>query len=321
MITDVIHQFPTQFSFEPVIENMGALERSDAYIIAGMGGSALPADIMRPYSKNDIVIHRGYDLPRVSDALLARSIVVAVSYSGNTEETVSALEAAHARGLRVVVIASGGKLIELARAYGAPYVEIPRTGIQPRHALGFMVKALVRVMGDEAMERDITALASSLDAGRYEAKGKELAELLYKKVPIFYASDINSAVAYNWKIKCNESAKIPAFSHVLSELNHNEMTGFDSIANTKELSEKFHFVFLSDTHDHQRIAKRMGLTEKLYNDRGLSVTTVALEGNSPWERVFSSLITADWMAYHLATRYGTEPEQVPMVEEFKKMMA
>lgn len=320
MITDTIQQFPSQFTYEPVIENKDTLDQSDVYVIAGMGGSALPADIMKPYSGKDIIMHRGYDLPHVSDALLARSIVIAVSYSGNTEETVSALEAAHARGLRVVVIASGGKLIELARTYSAPYVEIPRTGIQPRHALGFMVKALVRVMGDEAMDRDIAALAKSLDAKSYEEKGKELASLVYGKIPVVYASDTNSAIAYNWKIKCNESAKVPAFANVLSELNHNEMTGFDVVHDTKTLSEKFHFIFLSDAHDHPRIAKRMELTKKLYEDRGLPVTTVALEGASPWQRVFSSLITADWMAYHLATRYGTEPELVPMVEEFKKMM-
>lgn len=320
MITDTIKQFPSQFAYKPVIENKDTLERSDLYIVAGMGGSALPAEIMKPYSGRDIIIHRGYDLPHVSDALLARSIVIAVSYSGNTEETISALEATHAKGLRSVVIASGGKLMELARTYGVPYVEIPRTGIQPRHALGFMLKALASVMQDEALERDITALAGSLDAASYEARGKELASLVYGKIPVVYASDANSAVAYNWKIKCNESAKVPAFANVLSELNHNEMTGFDVIAGTKMLSEKLHFIFLSDKHDHPRIAKRMELTKKLYEDRGLPVTMVALEGDSPWHRVFSSLITADWMAYHLSTRYGTEPELVPMVEEFKKMM-
>lgn len=321
MITDVIKQFPSQFAFDPVVVHDSVLEKDDAYIIAGMGGSALPADIMKPYVGKDIVIHRGYGLPHASDALLARSIVIAVSYSGNTEETVSALEAAHAKGLRVAVIASGGILIERAKAYGAPYVEIPRTGIQPRHALGFMLKALVRLMGDAALERDIAALASSLDAARYEAQGKELAERIRGKVPVIYASDTNSAVAYNWKIKCNESAKIPAFCNVVSELNHNEMTGFDVIPATKALSEKFHFIFLSDAHDHPRIAQRMDLTRKLYEDRGLPVTTVALEGDTPWQRVFSSLITADWMAYYCSQEYGTEPEQVPMVEEFKKMMA
>lgn len=320
MIPDVIKQFPPQFAFEPVVVNADALEKADTYIIAGMGGSALPADIMRPYSGTDIVIHRGYDLPHVSDALRARSIVIAVSYSGNTEETVSALEAARAKGLRVAVIASGGTLIELAREYGVPYIEIPRTGIQPRHAIGFMIKALARIMQDDILEKELAALAASLDAGQYEAQGKELAALVQGKVPVVYASDKNAAIAYNWKIKCNESAKVPAFANVFSELNHNEMTGFDVISATKMLSEKFHFIFLSDAHDHPRVQKRMELTKKLYEDRGLAVTTVALEGDSPWHRVFSSLITADWMAYYCAMQYGTEPEQVPMVEEFKKMM-
>ncbi|MBI5913302.1 bifunctional phosphoglucose/phosphomannose isomerase [Candidatus Azambacteria bacterium] len=321
MIEDVINDFPSQFAYEPDIQNSGHLPKSRAYIVAGMGGSALAAELMRARDgEREILIHRGYGLPRIHESALERSVLIAISYSGNTEETLDAFTKAHARGMSVAVIASGGKLIERAQEHNVPFIQIPRTGIQPRHANGFILKALMKLMGDEAGFAEAGALVALLDPSRYEQDGKKLAGKLQGKVPVIYASAENAAIAYNWKIKFNESAKIPAFCNVFSELNHNEMTGFDVIDATKALSGAFHFIFLTDENDHPRITKRMELTKQLYMARGLPVETVRVEGESAWHGVFASLTLADWAAYHCALQYGTEPEQVPMVEEFKKMM-
>ncbi|MEK7493734.1 MAG: bifunctional phosphoglucose/phosphomannose isomerase [Patescibacteria group bacterium] len=321
MIPDVINNFPAQFAYEPDVHNSEHLPKSHAYIVAGMGGSALAAELLREKdSEREILIHRGYGLPRVNEAVLKRSVLIAISYSGNTEETLDAFTKAHAQGMSVAVIASGGKLIELAAEHNVPFIQIPNTGIQPRHANGFILKALMKLMGDDTGLAETGALAALLDPSRYEQEGKALAEKLKGKVPVIYISSENGAIAYNWKIKLNESAKIPAFHNVFSELNHNEMTGFDIINSTKSLSEKFHFIFLTDENDHPRIVKRMELTKQLYIARGLPVETVKVEGESSWHKVFASLTLADWTAYYCAMQYGTEPEQVPMVEEFKKMM-
>lgn len=321
MISDVIKNFPTQFAYEPDIHNSEHIIKTQAYIVAGMGGSALAAELMRAHdAKREIYIHRGYGLPRVSESALKRSVLIAISYSGNTEETYDALSMAHAQGVSVAVIASGGKLIEFAKAHTIPFILIPNTGIQPRHATGLMLRALMKLMGDEAGLAESGALTALLDPSRHEAEGKTLAEKIGGKVPVIYASSENCAIAYNWKIKLNESAKIPAFCNVFSELNHNEMTGFDVIDSTKSLSDKFHFIFLADTSDHPRIAKRMELTKQLYAARGLPAEMVEVEGESGWHKVFASLMLADWTAYYCALHYGTEPEQVPMVEEFKRMM-
>src|SRR3989338_7534914 len=123
-----------------------------------------------------------------------------------------------------------------------------------------------------------------------------------------------------WKIKFNETGKIPAFYNVFPELNHNEMTGFDIKDATRALSEKFHFIFLKDPEDLDKNQRRMSITEKLYQYRGLKVSTVGLSGNNRQERVFSALILSDWTAFYTARSYGLEAEQVPMVEEFKKLM-
>ncbi len=321
MIEDVINNFPAQFAYEPDVYHREHLPKSHAYIIAGMGGSALAAELMRARdTEREIFIHRGYGLPRASESVLRRAVLIAISYSGNTEETLDAFTKAYAHGMRVAVIASGGKLIELAVEHNIPFIQIPNTGIQPRHASGFILKALMRIIGDEAGLAEMGALVALLHPMRYKQEGKVLAEKLKGKVPVIYASSENSAIAYNWKIKFNEGAKIPAFCNVFSELNHNEMTGFDVIDSTRSLSEKFHFIFLVDEHDHPRIAKRMELTKGLYETRGLPVEIVKIEGETAWHSIFVSLVLADWTAYYCAMQYGTEPEQVPMVEEFKEIL-
>ena len=124
--------------------------------------------------------------------------------------------------------------------------------------------------------------------------------------------------AYNWKIKFNESAKIPSFLNVFPELNHNEMTGFDVIGATKELSGKLVILLLKDANDHPRIQKRMEVLLRLYKERGIQVEVKEFVGENLQERIFSSLVLADWTAWYTAKEYGTEPEEVPMIEEFKK---
>ena len=322
MISDVIKNFSAQFAYEPDIQNNGHLAKSLSYIVAGMGGSALAAEVMRAHdAKREIYIHRGYGLPRVHESVLRRSVLIAVSYSGNTEETCDAFNAARAQGISIAVIASGGKLIELAKEHAVPFICIPNTGIQPRHAAGFILKAIMKLMGDDGGLTETGALAALLDPSRYEQEGRALAEKISGKVPVIYASSENCAIAYTWKIKLNESAKIPAFYNTFAELNHNEMTGFDVVDSTKPLSDAFHFIFLIDENDHPRITKRMELTKRLYEARGLSVEAVKMEGESRWHKVFASLVLADWTAYYCALHYGTEPEQVPMVEEFKRKIS
>lgn len=319
MMEQVIREFHKQFAWEPKVEGGDLLMRQGSFIAAGMGGSHLAADLLRlgsPYL--DLCVHKEYGLPQLSDPELRKHFVIAISYSGNTEETIDAFEAAVKRDVKAAAIATGGKLLVVARARRVPFVKLPETGIQPRMALGYMLKALMKVIGDEKSLRDVTKLSETLDPGSFESKGKELADRLAGRIPVIYTSSANGAIAQVWKIKLNEGAKIPAFWNVFPELNHNEMTGFDRNAKTLSLSEKIHFVFLRDDQDHKRISRRMEVTQEMLEARGFSVENVPITGASRWERIFSSLLIADWASLYLARAYGTEPEQVPMVEEFKK---
>ena len=319
---DVIKNFNEQFEYEPKIENSEGLGTYKKFIVVGMGGSHLAGDLLLLWNPClDIVAHMDYGLPVMSDADLKKSLIIISSYSGNTEETISAFEEAREKGLHVIVISVGGKLIELAKERGVPYIQMPNTGIQPRSALGFGFRAMLKAMGEAQALRELKELTSSLDPGSYEERGKDIAKKLSGKVPVIYSSRANQAIAYNWKIKFNETGKIPAFYNVFPELNHNEMTGFDVTDATKKLSENFYFFILRDREDDPRILQRMEILTRLYKKRGLPADIIDIEGQGRFHKMFSSLVLADWIAYYVAEQYGLESEQVPMVEEFKKLIA
>ena len=316
MMKVFIENFAKQFEYEPAIENKENWYKAKKFLLCGMGGSHLQGDILQMLNPTlDFLVYSDYGLP---ENIGKGRLIIASSYSGNTEETISAFKEAQAQGFPLVVSSVGGKLIELAKEHNIPYVQIPDTGIQPRSALGYTLKALLKLTGEEDLLVEIKKLAQSFSSATFEQEGKELAQKLSSKIPVIYSSRKNESIAYNWKIKFNESAKIPSFLNVFPELNHNEMTGFDVIGATKELSGKLVILLLKDANDHPRIQKRMEVLLRLYKERGIQVEVKEFVGENLQERIFSSLVLADWTAWYTAKEYGTEPEEVPMIEEFKK---
>ena len=197
---------------------------------------------------------------------------------------------------------------------------MPDTGIQPRSALGYATKAIAKLINNGELMDKFRQLKEKIDVKKNQEEGKKLAVNLIGKIPVIYSSLKNESVSYNWKIKFNETGKIPAFYNVFPELNHNEMIGFDWNEKSKDLSAKFHFIFLKDSGDHPRIARRMDVCEKLFESKGFPVTAITMFGEEILDKIFNSLVLADWTAYYIALQNGADPEQVPMVEEFKKML-
>lgn len=333
---EAIKNFAKQFAFDPIVQNADRLPHADGFIVAGMGGSHLAADLLRVWKPElDLTIHSDYGFPSFAKATegrpanlkserLSRTLFIASSYSGNTAETLDAFQEASKRGMPVAAIAASGRLLEMAKEKGAPYVLIPDTGIEPRSALGFSINAMLKLMGEEQALKEIDALATSLDPLSFEEAGKELVDRLAGHVPIIYSSSRNRGIAYNWKIKFNETGKIPAFYNVFPEHNHNEINGFSAEGGdtgSKKLCDPFSFIFLTDSADDPRIAARMDITASMYRDRGLLVIKVPLRGDGILMRIFSSLVLADWTAYYTARRYGLDPDGAPMVEELKRLIA
>ncbi len=338
MIEDDIRNFNQQFAWEPVVENAVGLEKKPMTILLGMGGSHLGGDLLNAYDPNlGLMVHSNYDLP----ANVSREdLIIASSYSGNTEEVIDGLEQAVSKGFKVAVMASGGRLIEIAKEKGLPYIKLP-SGLQPRMSLGFQIKALTKLLGYQKAFEEAGELAGELNSAELEERGKMLAEKIKDKIPVIYSSEANRALAYIWKVKFNESSKVPAFYNVFPEVNHNEINGFTQnlvmdkseiypLENSRAKSRgsrvggisdlSFAFFLLSDSEDRPRIQKRMKVWAKLFQDRNFPVEVIDLTGQGRFYRLFSNLLLADWASYYLAKQNGTDPEAIPLVEEFKKLI-
>lgn len=315
-IKETIKNFNKQFGYEPEIIRPEKLNRFNKFIVAGMGGSNLVAELLKIREPHmDIVAHRDYGLPPLLNSEIASRLFIVNSYSGNTEETIDALEKATAAGFSTAVISTGGELIKIADELGLPCVKMPLTDVQPRLALGYNIRAVLKVMGRDDLLKETQALASALEPLKFEEQGKKLAEKLKGRASIIYVSSKNAGIAYNWKVEFNETGKIPAFCNVFPELSHNEIDGFF------DGSEKFYFIILKDLNDHPQIKKQMTALEKFYQDRNLPITTIELETGDIFHKIFSSLILADWTAYYIAEGNGAGLEQTSAVKEFKKRVA
>ncbi len=321
MMRQAINNFPQQFTWQPKIMNENQLKEKEKVVVCGMGGSHLAADILKDLRPDlRLSIHNSYGLPGWKEDELKKSLIILTSYSGNTEEVLDAYALARNLNLAMAVITIGGRLLELAKRDKISYVQMPDTGIQPRSALGFSFLSLLKLLGLNDFLVLAEDLSKFLNPEKHVDFAREIIEKIGNKVPVIYAADRNFSLAYNWKIKLNETGKIPAFYNLLPELNHNEMNGFDVHDSIRDLTDNFIFLMIRDETDHDRIKKRFTVLEKLYQKRGLPVLEINLEGKSRLEKFFSNLLLADWVAYFTAKKFGLEPEAVVMVEEFKKII-
>ncbi len=317
---DLILAFPKQFP-------IGLLKARDVRIggpvshvvISAMGGSALAGEILLALRASWgmgtlVTLSRSSTLP---DGISAATLLIAISYSGNTEETLASFEEAKARGLKIAAISSGGELAKRAKAANVPWIEIPENHLPPRLAVGYMFASLVSVLvaanALPDVSRELEALASALEPARWETPGRELAKKLEGKILLFYASPQYEGLALIWKIKANENAKTPAFQNVFSEINHNEIEGFSSPLGP------FAAVILRDPDgESPRMQKRITLTKELLDYHDVETTIVDLAGKSTLEKLFNASLFADWTTLALAEASGVDPMKTPLIEEFKK---
>lgn len=303
-----------QLSWQPQVVGRLAPPRGRV-IVGGMGGSALPPHALRFLDPAfPIEVHRDYDLPEHADA---SALYVAISYSGNTEETQSFAHKALERGyLLVVVTDEGGQLERFAQDKGVPHVVVPN-GIQPRDALYYLLHALVRVVGREDLAEQLRAV--SFDAAIAENDAQILVQTFTDAFPVFYASRRNGFLAYAAKIQMNESGKMPAAANVFPELNHNEMQSYDTAAPTA-MGQLARFVVMPDVTDHPRVARRMALFSQLMRERSHTVVELPLAQGTRAEQLVSAWYITHLAARSLALARGIDPDKVPLIEDFKAQL-
>jgi len=319
----IINNLPNQFA-QAFDEVDAKIDSTTAKIVfSGMGGSALPANILKTYLcviKSDfnipIKINRDYSLPSVVDENWCGFFD---SYSGNTEETLSALADAEKRGLKqIIILAHGAKLEEIAKEKGYQFVKLPETN-QPRMAYGYVVGAMLKIfVNSDLLDLNFDELKSDIEKAiqaqsKIDQQAQELAQSLENKIPLIYASNQWKYLAMVWKINFNENAKVQSFWNALPEANHNEMVGFTN------LMADYKLMILKDPNDNQKIIKRMQVLENLLSKK-MPVEIIEMQTGSEFFKLITTLNLGLLTSYYLALLNKIDPAPVEMVEKFKKML-
>lgn len=304
-------------------------EAPGGLVVAGMGGSAIGGLLARAAlgdrASRPIAVTRDYALPSWASP---ESAILCVSYSGDTEETLAAYEAAGALGARRIVATTGGRLTEAARADDVPVIPMP-AGLQPRAAVGYMLVSALEVAAlagvAERLHLEIDVAGSHLEelAARWGPEGpddglaRELARVLLGTVPVIVGAGATGAVAGRWKAQLNENAKVPAHAAELPEADHNEVEGW---AGASSLG-RFAAVFLDDSDLHPRVRERIAITESVIEPHAAAVRRVQTVGESRLERVLSLVLLGDLVSAYLAVLRGVDPTPVDTIALLKSRLA
>lgn len=312
VIEDLPHQIREAIKLAKDIRVEGDFNK---IVVTGMGGSGIPANILQILFKDTkihVIVNKDYLLPGCVDA---KTLTFVISYSGNTEETVSAFKQADAKKSKIVVVTSGGKLTNMARNHTV--VNIP-AGIPPRAAIGYLLFPILILLHNSRiikLKRDeLVQTIDSLHNTGLRSKAYNLASELHGKIPVIYASPHLEPAAIRWKQAINENAKMHAFSNVFSELNHNEMSAY------AQPNQGFHVVLLRDEEDSVRIQRRIDLTKDIIKKSGASVTEISLKGTSLLVKLMTAIYLGDLVSYHLGIKNGVDPAETKLQEEFKKRL-
>jgi glucose/mannose-6-phosphate isomerase len=300
-------------------------------VVTGLGGSAVGGDLLRVLVEDNgevpLVVNRDYQMPAwVND----RTFVIAASYSGNTEETLSAFEDAQDRGALLACVTSGGELAQRAAHYGTPVAFIPK-GQPPRSAMGYMfIPMLMAAHKVGVIRRDPTGDLQNAIALLEKAReqwnadvpfeknpAKQLAAKLYGKLPILYGSQAySSVVAFRWKTQLNENTKIHAYSNGYPEMNHNEILGW---VLAKQQVPNLAVVLLRDQMERPKIVARVETTKRLFA-RAAEVHEVFAEGQSLLVRMLHAIYLGDWVSCYLALLYGVNPTDISYINLLKAVL-
>jgi len=300
--------------------------------VLGMGGSGISGDFCRVLFEDElkvpIQVNRHYTLPAW---IGPGSLVLAASYSGNTEETLSALTEARHRGAQAVVISSGGKISQMAEADDLTLIRIP-AGLQPRASLGYLGLPLAVTLErlgltadlNEAIDESLTLLRDQAarlgrESGEALNPAKQLARRLVGKMPVVYGSEgVTALAAFRFKCQLNENAKTPAQWNLLPELDHNEITGWQLLS---EVSRKFHLIFFRDAEEHPQVKKRVEVTRDLIINQFCGADEFWSSGRSKLARLLSLIYLGDFTSAYLAVLNGVDPSPVERIELLKKRLA
>jgi glucose/mannose-6-phosphate isomerase len=304
-------------------------DRITKICFAGMGGSAIGADLIRAYSYKScpfpIQVVRHYEIPGWVDK---NTLFICCSFSGNTEETLSALGAARRQGAQTVAVTSGGELMLKAAKEDFDYIKIPG-GMPPRAALGYSFVPLFRIFqhlglieeSEEVLDETHQLLIEQKDllSDVYDNEALSLAESLNDTLPIIYSdATLLEPINLRWRGQFEENAKTLAYGNTLPEMNHNEIVGWEHIAH---LTGRLSVIMLLDREDNERVKRRMRVVQELIADQTASFHVLKTRGESRLARMFSLIQLADWTSFYLAMLNEIDPMPIAKIDLLKSKLA
>ncbi len=308
--------FPQQFSYKYSTTLPTNFPQKPRIIVCGMWWSALYVPFMQDlfnHYQTDIRLDASssYTLPPHQKE---HTVIVCASHSGNTEETISCFHEAIKTWTPLVVFASGGTLLELAKTHHIPYYQLP-TGLQPRLSTGYFIVALLDLLSQvgyfvQHIQTALQEVNSQIDI----AETQLLTKQLLGKTPIIYTMDVLKSISLICKIKLNENSKTPAFAHYIPELNHNEMCGW--------MWKTMHpyFLIFSSQFTHPRNLRRSKIMYELLEKEWYPVHIITPQGKTIEQEAIWIYQFMDFVTYFLAEAKGIDPEPVKMVEDFKLLL-
>jgi glucose/mannose-6-phosphate isomerase len=290
-------------------------------VVAGLGGSGiggnLVAELISKKMKLPFMVCKDYFLPHFVDE---HTLLIASSYSGNTEETLHAMEEGMKRNSKIVCVSSGGSMIELAKKAGLDYITIP-AGMPPRACLAYSFIQQLFILSyynliDEGFVIGIEEAIAHLDAEekRIIKQAQSIARKINKKMIVIYSAANIEAVALRWRQQLNENSKVLCWHHVIPEMNHNELVGWRS-------SGKFAVLLLRNDTDYSRIQQRMNIAKNIISQYTPHIIEVYSKGESFIEKSLYLIHLGDWVSYYLADRKKVDPVEVNVIEYLKTELA
>ena len=297
-------------------------------LVTGMGGSGVTGDVLAALAAErsgpPVLVSKGYDVPAF---VSTRTLLIAISHSGNTEETLAAVDRGLDRGAQLLAVTSGGALLEHARQIGAPAIVVPGGG-QPRHSLGWLLVPLLRALGlDDGLDEAIDLLAElAVRWGRSvpteENAAKHLGQRLASGgVPVILGGPgIAAVAAYRAKCQLNENAKLPAHTVVLPEADHNEVVGWQE---TSALTGSSGMLEVRDGvgNEHPRVATRFRVTREILEPSLAWTEAIHAEGDSVLARMASLLLAVDLSSVYAALARDVDPSPIPHIDRLKAALA
>ena len=299
-------------------------------LIMGMGGSGVAGDVMKVLSNEisdkNIIVHKDYSIPK--QFLKFRPLCLFISYSGNTEETLSGISDAKKNNLDWIVISSGGKLIDIAQEEGKDYIKIPN-GLQPRAAFGYLTLAISRILdiveGSDYVSQ-LNEASSYLDKLSEKAEESDInkfslniCESINKKTAIIYSgTNLSKVVSSRWKTQINENAKSKAFVGYLPEVHHNEILSWD--ADLDGSKKNYIVILIRDKNENVQISKRFEFTKELIGEK-VNIVEVNLKNQeSTLKTLLELVLLGDLVSLNLANRLTIDPKNIDTIENLKKLL-